>query len=124
MWQRREARQQSWKTYSDIESLIIENVYKNGGQRVELENILVIDLKKGLQIDANSKKNDKPAEIRRLLLNCEDVKTYRNRTERNDRFTLPPQIMDNTNDSSSLGAANWNGSRFVFEWQMRYVQNY
>ncbi|CAF1431090.1 unnamed protein product [Rotaria sordida] len=119
MWQWRQSRQQPWQTYSDIESSMIEDVYNHGGQRVELENNVLVDVKKGLHIVADSKKNDKPAEIRRLSLDCEDAKAYRNRAERNDRFTLPPQIMDNTNDSSSLGAGNWNGSRLVFEWHMR-----
>ncbi|CAF4015454.1 unnamed protein product [Rotaria sordida] len=119
MWQWRQSHQQPWQTYSDIESSMIEDVYNHGGQRVELENNVLVDVKKGLHIVADSKKNDKPAEIRRLSLDCEDAKAYRNRAERNDRFTLPPQIMDNTNDSSSLGAGNWNGSRLVFEWQMR-----
>ncbi|CAF1643124.1 unnamed protein product [Rotaria magnacalcarata] len=120
MWQWRQSQSNEWQNYSDIETAIIEDVYNRHGNRVELEDNVVVDLKQGLQMNnANKKKNEKAVEIRRLSTDCDDAETFRNRRQRNDRFCSAPQMEQNTNANSSLGAANWNGSQFVFEWQMK-----
>ncbi|CAF4319443.1 unnamed protein product [Rotaria magnacalcarata] len=112
MWQWRQSQSNEWQNYSDIETAIIEDVYNRHGNCVELEDNVVVDLKQGLQMNnANKKKNEKAVEIRRLSTDCDDAETFRNRRQRNDRFCSAPQMEQNTNANSSLGAANWNGSQ-------------
>ncbi|CAF0846009.1 unnamed protein product [Adineta steineri] len=42
------------------------------------------------------------------------------RKRRSERFCLPPKMISNNKSSNtSVNVADWNGSKFVFEWQMR-----
>jgi len=120
MWQWRESSHDEWQSYSDIENSIIDDAYHRDDKRVELDNNITIDLKKSVQIDTNNKKGSKPVEIRR----CNDAETSSttDRKRRSDRFcSTPKMISNNTNSNTPFGAADWNGSQFVFEWQMRFV---
>jgi len=118
MWQWRQSRNEEWHLYSDIENAIIENAHKCGNKQVELDNNVIIDLKKNIQ------KNDKnkSIEIRRVSIdgNNEAATSDANRKRRSDRFCSAPKMVSNdTNINSPFGAGDWNGSKFVFEWQMR-----
>jgi hypothetical protein len=120
MWQWRQSSGAEWKFYSDIENAIIEDVHNRGGERVELDNNVTIDLKKGVQLDAKNKKGNQPSEIRRC--NDEEAFPRRDRNRQSDRFSSTPKmISNNKNSNTSFGSGDWNGSRFVFEWQMRSV---
>jgi hypothetical protein len=119
MWQWRESPRDEWQFYSDIENAIIEDVYNVHGKQVKLDNNIKIDLKKNIQIDEN-KKNNKSLEIRRV--DDSKVSSIANRQRRNDRFcSTPKMIFNNTSSNTSFAASDWNGSRFVFEWQMKFV---
>ncbi|CAF1069811.1 unnamed protein product [Adineta steineri] len=42
------------------------------------------------------------------------------RKRRSERFCLPPKMISNNKSSNtSVNVADWNGSKFVFEWHMR-----
>ncbi len=119
MWQWRQSSRDEWNAYSDIENALIEDVYKRNGKRVELDNNVMIDLKKGIQFDGNNK-DSKRAEIRRL--DHAEASSTINRRQRNDRFcSTPKMISDNKSSNTSFSTGDWMGSRFVFEWQMKFV---
>jgi hypothetical protein len=118
MWQWRQSSHDEWQFYSDIENSIIEDVHHRNGKQVKLDNNITIDLKKNIQFDAN-KKDSKQTMVRRL--DDTEASSITNRQRRTDRFcSTPKMISNNTNSNTSFSASDWNGSRFVFEWHMRF----
>ncbi|CAF1069638.1 unnamed protein product [Adineta steineri] len=79
---------------------------------------------KNIQFDSNKKKDSKLIEVRRY--NDEEASSsssfITNRKRRSERFCLPPKMISNNKSSNtSVNVADWNGSKFVFEWHMRFV---
>ena len=104
-WQWRQSRNDEWHLYSDIENAIIENASKSSHKQVELDNNVILDLKKSIQ--RNDK--NKSAEIRRVSVNGnnEIMDSVENRTRRSDRFCSTPKMVSNdTNTNSPFGAGD------------------
>jgi hypothetical protein len=119
MWQWRQSRNDEWHLYSDIENEIIENAHKCGNKQVELDNNVIVDLKKSIQ----KNDNNKSIEIRRVSIDRNNkaaaAASDENRKRRSRFYSAPKMISNDTNINLPFGAGDWNGSKFVFEWQMR-----
>jgi hypothetical protein len=102
MWQWRQSSRDEWQFYSDIENAIIEDVHNRGGERVELDDNITIDLKKGIRFDAKNPKSNKSAEIRR----CDDEEAFSIRDRRSDRFCSTPKMISNNTSSNASFAGD------------------
>ena len=112
MWQWRQSSNEEWQLYSDIENAIVETAHQRGDKQVQLDNGVIVDLKKD-----RHQTNKQSAELRRVSPEA----AVEDRQRRSDRFCSAPKLdVKETSSNVPFGAGDWNGSKFVFEWQMRF----